>query len=203
MGRTTRCGTTVVRRVGRCRTPGQVRLLAVVLACALAATAWLETAPSVSAEPVPTCGYWYDYAGQWTSHSSTFYHPGSGCIVSDGYYGWVGINGQIQAPPHYPNLCCFQDTANHSAGWLEMAFGGPVGWIQIGWLAGCINLGSPAQVCGDPSTLTLYDESVDQGTNPWTIVSYADGQINFNATEIVNVILLPQLLPKYQLLDCL
>lgn len=136
-----------------------------------------------------SCSSIYDNAVQWTAVSSAFYHPGTGCFGDNAYFGWVGIDGAIKTPAHFPNI--YNDTSNHSNGWMEMMFTNPAGWIQIGWLGGCLINGT-TYTCGDPPNIVLYDESVSTATYPPTVVVSADGNLAFSATDTYRVEYYPQ-----------
>lgn len=190
---TTKAPTTSSKAL-RCCTARSLNLL---LALVVVVVTMAANAITGSAQPVTGCqDGWYDYAQQYTATSSAFYHPSGTCPIvgsASTYYGWVGVNGQIQAPSHFPGLGNPQDTLNHSLGWLEMGFTNPPGWIQVGWIAGClVSACSPSPV----GSLGLYDESYDLGTTPTTDVEYADGTLPFNSTVIVNVEFYPSYYPN-------
>lgn len=87
----------------------------------------------------------YHYSAQWTALSAyaNFYHPPS-LVLNEAYYGWVGIDGQILMPTHYPNLFVQGGggSCHHSNGALAIHYDdtpGPLGqsFLTEGWYAGC------------------------------------------------------------------
>jgi hypothetical protein len=117
-----------------------------------------------------TCYGRFDYAFQVTGNADVFYNDPT-CPPSY-YFGWVGVNGQIQTPSHFPNLG--GSSSNHSIGWVGMYFNDPVGplghsMVQEGWLAGCIGANGQA-LCADTSTgLLPYSETYFAAQDTYTV----------------------------------
>ncbi len=91
----------------------------------------------------------YHYSGQWTASASTFYDYQTGYLFKNAYYGWVGVDGEIDVPNHVPNLGS-DGTCAHSIGSVGASFHDAPGgllnrssWIQTGWYTGCFPLGNP------------------------------------------------------------
>jgi hypothetical protein len=160
-----------------------------VVGLVLALGQFAITTETARAEPT-NCSADYDHSVQWTATTSVFYHPETGCFGTNAYRGWVGINGQVQSPSHFPNIN--NDTSNHSLGWIEMMFSNPSGWIQVGWLAGCLINGT-TYTCSDPSgPLKIYDESENLAFNPPLVVVATDGTFNYSTGDIFRVEYYPQ-----------
>lgn len=125
--------------------------------------------------------YSFDWSQQWTTlHNNGFVHPGSGCPQDDAYGGWVGIDGAVQTPAHFPYLQ--GNNSNHSAGWMGILWLSTPAWIQIGWAGGCAGQGATVQ-CFTPS-IGQFDEV--QFPNGNYILSN-DGTLGYNTTAIYNI----------------
>lgn len=79
--------------------------------------------------------HWVD---QWTSVVSTFYDYQTGQPFINGYYGWVGVDGEIDFPDHIPDLGSDGSCA-HSSGQLGFYLGDG-SWVQTGWYSGCFTI---------------------------------------------------------------
>jgi len=117
---------------GRSRPLGYVlrrELLAVVTAAVL-----VGSQPTMVSAIGSNCGSLagYHYAGQITSHTDGFTH----CAVSNGYFGWAGVNGQITTPSQNISLPDF--TIDHTLGWIGAQFNSDLTWFQTGWFTGTI-----------------------------------------------------------------
>lgn len=127
----------------------------------------------------------YHMSQQWTALSGygSFYHPPDRW-QNHAYGGWVGVDGQITTPGHFPNLN--GNNSNHSLGWLETSFAmqGPAtdSWFQIGWLAGCIGSGGSSVCATSTSGLKLYDERYNASTGLYNV--YDDGGLAYGYSSI-------------------
>lgn len=138
--------------------------------------------PANLALAAPTsCSSEYDWAQQWTANSQNSYQPGSGCPAVDAYFGWVGIDGAMKTPPHFPNLAT--DGRNHSVGWLNMLFltNSQYSWLQVGWMGGC-----GGGLCFPSSGgIGLYDEMNNVLTGVYNISN--DGALGYSSTDIYRI----------------
>jgi hypothetical protein len=123
----------------------------------------------------------YHYAWQWTATTAAFYHYPSS-VLTNAYYGWVGIDGNIQFPNHVPTLGSSGDCA-HSIGSIGVYFNDPPGTyghsvIDTGWYTGCFILNNPP-TCRY-ITLGAYDEVYNAATG-----SYQAPDISYEAPSTV------------------
>lgn len=107
------------------------------------------------------------WVAQWTSVASTFSHgPATGYPYRNGYYGWVGIDGEVDFPNYVPYLGSGGGLCSHSSGQLGFYLGDG-SWVQTGWYSGCFILVDPP-VCRY-ITLGGYVEKRNVGTNTYNV----------------------------------
>lgn len=158
------------------------RLPEVALSVVLAIVPTFAFHGTATASPT-SCDTNSDWTAEYTSLSPGFYHPeNGGCLGTNAYFGWAGVDGQIQTPSHAPNLQ--HDTTNHSLGWLEMAFSDRHSWVQVGWLGGCVTNGT-VYACADLGTIGIYDEEQNGPTGAYA-VGY-DGAASLNTGYVLRV----------------
>lgn len=153
----------------------------VAAACLGTILAGMLIAVHVPAVAANSCMPQFDYAFQYTGTVNTFYHLPT--CPQNGYFGWVGVNGQIVTPSHFPNLG--NNNGNHSIGWLGVSFNdtpGPIGpsFTQEGWYAGCLGY-QGKQICST-SSLHTYDEQYSGPTDTYWVfdngpLSYSSGHV--------------------------
>jgi hypothetical protein len=97
--------------------------------------------------------------------ASAFYHYGSGQTFQNAYFGWAGIDGEVDFPNHFPNLGSDGSCA-HSSGQLGIGLQDR-SWIQAGWFAGCFILVQPPR-CRF-TTLGGYVETFNSITGRYTV----------------------------------
>jgi hypothetical protein len=141
-----------------------------------------------------SCYQSYDYAFQFTSVvNSHFYHPGDCAFSNDYYFGWIGINSRVIAPSHFPSLSSVPQDS-HSLGWIGVEFSDG-GWIQIGWIAGCIAWSQTSQSVCALNGLKLYDEELNH-TSPTCNVQHPPdscygahdlGALAYNSSDIYEI----------------
>ena len=130
------------------------------MALALIATASFQlSAPTVAFANcgATVAGFHYVYQGTALNGYGGLYNPPN-CVGQGGhvYYGWIGVNGLITYPSHYPDLAN-NPYHNHSLGYLGIVFSNG-SWLQEGWFAGCLN-----EVSCEYSGLGRYTEIYDPG----------------------------------------
>lgn len=159
-----------------------------VTAATAALIAASGTAPSVvlaNSCQAPGLSGSYDYAFQYTGTAAAFYHLPT--CPHNGYFGWVGVNGQVVTPSHFPNLG--GSSTNHSIGWLGVSFDdtpGPMGssWAQEGWYAGCL-AGQGQQICTSGSVMDYYDEQYDAGNDAYYV--FDNGTLSDGSGHIIRI----------------
>ncbi len=161
------------------------RLLAGVLTASISGAIGIVAAPVVSAATCPVGNYVWSM--QWTAQSGHggFYHPPT-CPQDYAYHGWVGVDGEIFSPTHYPNLGT-TPTQNHSAGWVNISFAdtpnpitGLSSWVQEGWYAGC-----GGSFCRTSGVLGHYDEFYDAASNTYGF--FDDGSLGFSSAIVYRI----------------
>lgn len=157
-----------------------------IIGCLLATTA--SVGSHLEAAIASSCYGQFDYADILTGTAQV---TTSDPTCQSGYYfGWVGVNGQIQAPSHFPSL---GGTKDHSVGYLMMGFHdnppGPLGYsfVQTGWLAGCL-AENGQQLCATPSTgLLSYTEMYFDAVNQYFVNEGAAGGLAYGSTSIFRI----------------
>lgn len=86
------------------------------------------------------------------------------------YYGWAGIEGQIQTPP--TNTAIGALDADHQAGWIGINFANG-GWIQIGWFRGTVGCDASHQVSYSGTGYHMDIEVVNDANAAATCVGYS------------------------------
>jgi hypothetical protein len=124
---------------------GRAITRALLITTLLILIGWLSLAGTQPADANAGALHW---AVQWAAHSSYFYHPPSDPAV-DGYFGWVGVNGEIKTPTYVPDMN--NPNFDHSLGNLSMVFSRVNSWVQVGWYSGTV---APEGGCPGPECIT-------------------------------------------------
>lgn len=107
------------------------------------------SSPMASAVTLP-CNAAFAYAGQMTSTTA-----GESACPNYGYFGYVGIDGQIQTPGALPSGLSVDDRA---LGYLNASFNNYQAWLQVGWMAGY--LGDSSSSISSYDAYRLYFEQL-------------------------------------------
>jgi hypothetical protein len=103
-------------------------------------------------------GYHYAYESTVGSGYGGLYNPPN-CVAGPDY-GWVGIDGLLTYPSHFPDLNG-NALQNHAAGYAAISFADG-GWVQEGWYAGCL----VNEMYCRQSVLGRYTEILNKSVTP-------------------------------------
>lgn len=124
----------------------------------------------------------YHYAFQYTAQTTGQYGPPT-CNAAAGYYGWIGVDGRITAPSHFPVL---NDVSReHWLNYHAMKFPND-GFVQEGYYGGVLS--GPGSSC-TPRTSVLgnYEEYWMNPTVSQTYFCYDFRDVAFNHPAVFRI----------------
>lgn len=140
----------------------------------------LVLAPQIVAVPAlaGSCVSGFAWMRQYTSLTSAYYADPAACTPQNPYYGWLGVDGEVDAPPSVTPLS--SPEGQHDLGHVAMVFDelGPLGntQMQVGFYTGTIALDPTNCTVGTcvrrSGSYGLYLESYDAPTDAYSVFSY-------------------------------
>ncbi len=130
------------------------------------------------------CAGGYGWMNQYTSSAPGYYNYPASCSLNSPYYGWLGIDGEIDTPTSVTPLT--DSNTQHDLGHIAMAFDsyGPLGssQIQIGFYTGRVSDATAGCQYGHcvskAGSYGLYLETYYAPTKAYSVYSYGDYALN-------------------------